>query len=95
MGSGDLELALRHATLPVFGREKDGKVFSNNFFLCAAVLERVRLPANSPLIILARGQLLTSVFDLDTSRIRKSACSRGITASARNLAATFLTLAAA
>jgi hypothetical protein len=35
-GSGVLEFSLRHATLSVFGREKDGKGFSHNFFLYVA-----------------------------------------------------------
>src|SRR5262245_2348709 len=49
-GSGVLELALRRATLPVFGREKAGNVFSHSFFLCEAeYLLRPRVPTeNAP-----------------------------------------------
>src|SRR5262249_4882257 len=47
-GSGVLEFALRHATLPVFGREEDSKVFSHNFFLrVAKYLLRPRVPTES------------------------------------------------
>src|SRR5262249_27434271 len=47
-GSCVLELALKHATLPVFGREKDGKGFSHNFFLREAKYNlRPRVPTEN------------------------------------------------